>query len=110
MPGLDDDFGVTGRRELVTVLLQFRAQFMMVVDRAVEHHAHAKRVVDERLMGAQRQIHDAETAMAETATADTEHAFAIRTTSLLRAGNIGDGSDIGSLLIETKFSGNSAHR
>jgi hypothetical protein len=100
MPGLDDDLGIAGRNELVSLAGKFLAQFVMIVDGAVEDDAHARHVIDERLMRALAQVHDAEPAVTEASRTEAEDAFTVGSAPRLRGRHFRNGLHIGKLLIE----------
>ena len=82
---------------------------MVVVDRTVENDAQAELVVDERLVGAVAQVHDAQAAMAEATAAQAEYALPVGAAPRHAFCHVRDRPYIGELLIESQFSGNSTH-
>jgi hypothetical protein len=63
--GLDHDFGVAGREEIVALGLEFGAQFGIVVDAAIEHDGQPQRGVDHGLARLDREIDDAQAPVGE---------------------------------------------
>ena len=62
---LDDHFTVGVGEEAVALALEFCAQFLVVVDAAVEHHRETEFGVDHRLRAAFGQVDDLEPSMPE---------------------------------------------
>ncbi len=105
---MDERLGIAGSAELVAARDQAGAQFLIIVDLAIEDDPHGTVLIRDGLV-AGREIDNAQPAHADTAAAIDIHAFVVGTTM---ANLVAHGLDMGRLggLIETHKTGNTAHR
>ena len=76
--GLEDDLGIAFGEKVVTHLHQFGAQFLVVVDRAVEYQRQLQVVIHHGLVRMCGQVNDGQPPVAECQRSAVEEPFVIR--------------------------------
>jgi hypothetical protein len=109
MEGLEDHLRVAAREEAVAEALQLLAQFLVIVDAAVEDEVEAEFRVHHRLGGTVRQIDDLEPLVAKADPAAHQLSARIRPAPGLAAHHRRNRARIRDAAIETDFARYAAH-
>src|SRR5207302_4655705 len=108
---MNDRFGVALRPEAMPPGDEAAAQFLKVVDLAVEHDADGAVLVGHRLAGVRREVDDAEAAEADGRAAGRRgvESVLVRTAMRQLVAHRGDNRRIRRLAVESQFSTDSTH-
>jgi hypothetical protein len=107
--GLDNDLAVGSRKKLVSNSFELFAQFLVVVDAAVEHQGQPEVAVDHRLPATRGQVDDRQAPVAERERTVRDDAVGIGAAGRHGTRHPGHRGHIGRLSVEADFSADTAH-